>query len=363
LEDTAGGEGAEGVDAAWREESEDAAQDNAGDADMKEGDVELAGVLVEEDAAEDGAGNTESEKFAKEDDVEFAAVQTSTNRVNRRPMYLWESYRDWLKLTTVHFEAIKIITGFITVPSGARPLISPSISIRVLAPGHQGYKMLSWEDALKEYLPEPKISRAPDSATETIGCEQTLQPDVQTLIDFIKKTVNDDCAAVGVLLKEVKQSLGELDKTCVTPPSTNSMRVALRKVRGKLSGLIELGSSKPIYDDKIDFLVKSVTDLKVIYNTTAGKESIDVAIRKIESLKTRSPFTEFKGETRLSNGIFSGTIHCELCLATLVYLADRDKSGDDTQAFEGLLEKFKVKYHLIHHLHSTHVVLRGLDLP
>lgn len=205
--------------------------------------------------------------------------------------------------------------------------------------------MLGWEDALKEYLPEPINARAPDSATETPGCAQTLQPDVQTLINFLKKTINDDCAAIGLLLKDVEDSLKELVSICPSPPGSNQKhtRRFLNGALRKLSVLSLLSKNiEPISDEKIITAIDSLTLLKVQYNTTAAINSIDKAIRKIESLKIRSPFTPFKGGTKLTKGIFSGTIHCELCLAVLVYLADRDKSRDNTPAFEGLLENFKV---------------------
>ena len=329
--DIAGREGAEeGVDKAG---GEDAGQGNAGDTDTKEGDVELAGVQVGEDTAgedamEDDAGNT--------DDIEFAGVQTFTNRVNRGPMYLWESYRDWLKLTTTHFEAIKIITGFIAIPSGSRPLISPTISIRVLAFGHQGTKMLGWEDALKEYLPGPINTRATDSAREIVMLD-CAQPDVQTLIDFIKKSVNDDCTAIGVLLENVEQSLAKLKKTYKALPSSKTTRIPTFGMLKKL-----LSNNQPLNEKNINSAIESIECLKSQYNTPVAIESIDTAIQTIESLKIKSRWEQFKVGTKLSNGKFRGTVHCELCLAILVYLADRNKSGDDTHAFDALLKKFKV---------------------
>jgi hypothetical protein len=110
----------------------------------------------------DASGEKAAEGAAEEDD-ELEDLKTSANRVNRGQMPLWESYRDWLKLMSVHFEAIKNITDFITMASGQQPLISPTISIRVMTAGHQGIKMLSWEDILKDCLPGPP--QVPDRAT------------------------------------------------------------------------------------------------------------------------------------------------------------------------------------------------------
>lgn len=339
-EDTAVGEGAdsEGVDAAV---GEDAALDKAGDtdSDMNEDDVDLSGVQMEEDA-EDEMGNTEM--FAKEDsdDADFAGMQRSTNRVNRGPVLIWESYRDWLKLLTVHFEAIKIITSFIAAPypttrssltAGRSRPISPDISISVLAPGHQGYTMLGWEAALREFLPGPKKSRAPKA-------------DANTIIDFIKEKTLADSAEKENILKEVEESLRELNTgkvVCSTSPGSQPTRRISRPPYLKLLQSLRkfATDNRPINDEKIDAVIKSITLLKHQYKATAV---IDVAVGKMESLKIRSPFTPFKEGTNLSIGVFSGTIHCELCLATLVHLADRDKSADDTLAPRDFLENFKV---------------------
>ena len=88
-------------------------------------------------------------------------------------------------------------------------------------------------------------------------------------------------------------------------------------------------------------MIDSLTLLKATgkYNTS---DTLDTAIQKIASLKTKSPFTQFKDGTKLTKGIFSGTMHCELCLAVLVYLADSEKPRAEGQAIEALLKEFKV---------------------
>ena len=81
------------------------------------------------------------------------------NTSQGKPLLPWESYRDWLRLQTIYFDATEVLAQYVT-------LFAPSvdISIKILSSSPPDDKMLSWEGLLcaqRYFLDTPNFLHQP----------------------------------------------------------------------------------------------------------------------------------------------------------------------------------------------------------
>ena len=101
-----------------------------------------------------------------EGDTEFDLLKPY-NTSQGKPLLPWESYRDWLRLQTIYFDATEVLARYVTPFA-----LSVDISIKILSSSPPDDKMLSWEDLL--CMCSTLLSRRTEIPSSTSG-QRALQ--------------------------------------------------------------------------------------------------------------------------------------------------------------------------------------------
>jgi hypothetical protein len=235
-------------------------------------------------------------------DAELEAVQPSVIGEGGVRMDLWKSYVDWLKLIVVHFDAVDILLRHVTEPS----FPFKSISIKILVPPPVDNALLPWQDLFTDSNLFPTKNdqdpRSTKTNVEILGFLENatkLNP---------KESLKQARAAKTVWIDR------DTDKTI------------------KQLGLL-MGSGLPgIHEcaEKTHGRLKAKTDL-------SGNFDLEIT-RSIQSMLDNAKFfVDLLKMIEAPN--FTGTLHCEACLASLLkYLLNDDRKHED------LLKQLKVGY-------------------
>jgi hypothetical protein len=266
----------------------------------------------------------------------------------------WESYRDWLKLTTLYFDAITILRSHVKgLPLGT------DIEIKILAPSRpQGLKMLPWKKLLLHEVYFPKLSFSEDP-------KQTSAEDLITFLTsdfgaspFLASTCNEK--AVGKNTKEKGKGTPSDGKKVNIEEVVKSIRDIMVLQENSTINVDDFNKKVSLISDKMmlmsncsspgwqEYSISILDELQVLNTSGLTPQQRLVQTRKVleklETLKgSSSLYQRLKEGTALSLGVpFHGSRHCEVCIATLASLSGQPVSHWDEIA--AILPKFSVSH-------------------
>jgi hypothetical protein len=233
----------------------------------------------------------------EEPDEELKAVQPFV-LVNGIETPVWQSYLDWLRLMVAHFDATDILITYVKGPS----FIHHAISIQVLVAPPVDQRLLT----LKELLDDPTLF-------PTMTESQANIPNAE-ILEFLNN---------GFLSSSLVKGIKKRWRRSITGPTK-------KDVNEIKSALVNLKSS--CWSESATKLLKTFEN-SVIPPTLESEEFSKIS-EDIDSLWASCMFFASLDAARKK---FTGTLHCEACLASLL---------DETATFNGdILAQMKVGMH------------------
>lgn len=221
------------------------------------------------------------------EDPDLSQVGTTVGEA-REP--LWMSYKKWLALILVHFNAVETLVAYVTGPyfSGR------SISIKILVSPPVSHSIFDWETLLSNPALFP---------VQAVDLNKTNVATNEELLDFLK-----EATAAAHPAREVVMRIQGL----VNGKHPNWKKAA------ELTALLAAYKLPNFYDysNRIGHeMARGTPDFD-------SRENI---CRDLELMKARaSLFID------LDQSIFTGTVHCEVSLASLFHISQ--DSGDEHRA-------------------------------
>lgn len=247
----------------------------------------------------------------------------------------WQSYRDWLRLTILYFDAAIVLLDHVrSLPSSAS---SVDISIKILSPPlpDQHQKMLPWKKLLRNEVYFPKMPEDSQLSVEDLITFLTSDFNIIT-----ESTHNDSERQESNSTKREKDKGAWLDQPRTTSIETVYRSVENLKKKQKLANAAE-GVHTAIWTMDIEEITGQ---MKLLSNCSSpgANEYISAIFRRLDALKqcptpsrlartqeildmfdalrTHSfLYQQLKNGTPLSRGDrFFGTRHCEVCIASIL---------------------------------------------
>jgi hypothetical protein len=258
-------------------------------------------------------GNAEKDEEQGEEqderDEELEAVQPSALSMEENvpvPVPLWKSYRNWLKLMVIYFDAVHILDEYVTEPT----FDNRRISLKILVPPSTDEALLPWRELFTDskLLPtQHEANRLPTTNDEILKfLEFAASPGYSNSIKAIRTGWNQKNKEATI------QSLATLEKMF-----SKAQKYDWCDSASNLTAMINDFFAKPSSSDKLS----------------------DKIINRIESLSDTAKFFAFLRKPI----VFSGRLHCEACLASLL----RAHLGEDVtidSKHEDVLAQMKVRY-------------------
>ena len=250
----------------------------------------------------------------EEPDDDLIAVQTYVVDENGVPRPLWKSYMDWFRLILSLFESVEIICAYIT--------LKPDLPIvfRLVVPPEDpalDRQMLPW----KELLSDPDLF--PTSASDSD--EPTSETTNAEIIEFITNSINS-------LPDPVRKVQDRITATMPVP----KLRIICRRLATNILAVTpKLPTDSPVYPFKEASMailakilpnlallnpavVKKVTDHRpYLYDCSLAPKAIAGLDEINKLLRNLDDATRFFHYLKTMDNNFTGTLHCEACLASL----------------------------------------------
>jgi hypothetical protein len=245
--------------------------------------------------------NETSRETQDERDEDLEAVQPFAKSVGK-PMPLWKSYRDWLRLMIVHFDAVDILVGFATSPQ----FHYKTISLQVVVPPTVNNELLPWRDlfAKPEFFPTGN-TQDPFSNND--------------ILKFLESGVKASSPNYGKWAREARRFwvTREVDATIMNTDKLKKSALpgwpsCVEKLLANLKDWKSQEHPSEFLSREITNLIQSLCDSSTLFSSLA------------KGLK------------------FLGTLHCEACLASLLQDFLKDIAIDSK--FEDILARMKVTY-------------------
>lgn len=262
-------------------------------ADHRRANVKPSPMPEEEDMEKDGT--------MAEEELEVVQPLLSDTGL---PMPLWKTYRDWLRLMVVHFDAVNILMRFVAHKSPSQT----AISVKILVAPTVDNGLLSWSDLLND----PKLF--------PVGNTTSSGPTNQDLLDFLMTAL----AKIKTARKYASSGLAAQKYW-----NERNLKNKSKQIIQQLHSLKNLSDYVGSVDDICELVTKRNAD------EAAGKPEdsavVDDITNKIQSLcdtldkeceRVRFPFN-------LEMTKFLGTLHCEACLTSILHNDTRDNMTDD----------------------------------
>jgi hypothetical protein len=269
---------------------------------------------VEQEEAE---VENEDKEFDKElDEVideELLPILSSITDLGH-PVPLWNTYRDWMRLMVVHFDAAKILT---TYAASQNSLPNRTISFKILVTPRVDHAFLPWS----ELLTDSRLFPAADASGKYTSNEEILH--------FL------DNGLASVKAANTNEQHGQLImKLWADSESTKGRKQILKT--------LALLKDSPAYTVSVNEIVGLLERWRGDQaNSTLKKEISD----KISSLKGRltadKNSVDFPTDLELQR--FIGTLHCEKCLSSILHKGTRNTMVSDE--YKDLLKQTEVNYH------------------
>ena len=141
-------------------------------------------------------GKAQGEEQDEEQDEELEAVQTSAVSMEHNvpvPVPLWKSYRNWLKLMVIYFDAVSTLFQYITGPT----FNNQRISLKILVAPPTDKALLPW----RELFNDPKLF-----PTETEADPFSTNADILNFLNDAALS-NKECVRFLKALKEFSGTL------------------------------------------------------------------------------------------------------------------------------------------------------------
>ena len=250
----------------------------------------------------------------------------------------WESYRDWLKLTTLYFDAITILRSYVKdLPPGS------DIDIKVLAPSRpQDLMMLPWKELLRHKVYFPKLSKSEDPSTQ-ISAEDLITF-LTSSSPFLEGTCNAKEVGNSIMKKGGKGKGNPLDGIEEVVNSLAIRNIIVLQEEKSTDNVDNFNKEVKSISEKMmclsncsspgwhEYAISILDDIQVL-NTPGLIPQYHLGqtrkvFEKLETLKGSSVlYQRLKEGTALSNGgPFSGSRHCEVCMASLASLSGQHAS-------------------------------------
>lgn len=310
-----------------------------------------------------------------EEETEFDVLKPYS-MYQGQPLLPWQSYKDWLRLTVLYFDATTILCDHV------RSLASLSridISIKILSPRLPDYdqKMLPWKVLLRHklYFPELPNNREQPSAEALISF-LTSDFDMGAVMEG---TRNRDEREEGNSIKGKKGKGNWFERQNLKGVSIEEVvkSVMSLKERQELAIAAEAVSIDG-WTKAVDSVIDQMTLLKNC-SSPGGDEYTIAIFDRLEALKnhgltpqnrlTRTQeildmFETLRGHsllykmlkegTPLSRGDrFLGTRHCEVCIASLL-----GEPGPHNNEFEEIRRDFRVSHNIFMLYSNVHQILQ-----
>jgi hypothetical protein len=250
-----------------------------------------------------------------EDDVvneELLPVLSSITDTGQ-PIPLWKTYRDWMQLMVVYFDAAKILTTYAT--SQSHPF--KAVSFKILATPPVDDRFLPYHELLNDSLLFPVA----DASGKPVKNEEILKflDNGFNSLEAAKKNDKLGGDIMQLWEKRAKKEFKQISKNLRTLKDSTESLVYAQKV----DEILELLSSWNVNQDN-DTLKKNITDKICSLNGELAAE------------KNSHPFFFLQLKQ------FKGTCHCECCLASILHEGTR--STMVANEYKDLLEETKVGY-------------------
>jgi hypothetical protein len=225
------------------------------------------------------------------------------------PVPLWKSYRNWLKLMVVHFDAADTLVRYITGPT----FNNRTISLKILVAPSTDTASLPW----RELFTDSKLFPTEDEADP-----------LSTTNDEMLKILND---AASANMTECLQCINAV-RSCWNQNNKAATIKNLAKLDKTLSRKETFG-----WHQSASKLLAMINN----YYSKSSNESWDKITNEIESLLHSARFF-----VRLSKWDgFRGALHCEACLTSLLpFHLGKDVTIDSKHEHEHVLAQMKVRY-------------------
>ena len=273
--------------------------------------------------ADVGAKAEMSGMETRERDVELEGLQPTVIQFDGAPMPLWRSYRDWLRLMVVHFDAVEILVAYITGPH----FNHGPISIKILVSPPVGEAMLPWQTLFKnsDLFPDHIVSSAPDALDALDNASLPTNAGIlKFLQDAVSSNPEDALDAAKMAAKAVR----------FKPNSTHPAFVqAIKKVE-------LLGNSKlPGWRESAAKIILKIENLEATAPASSDRVALvrDITCAVQSLVDSANFYADLKGLQ-----IFKGTLHCEACLASLLALLFNNIKNDSK--YEDILKELQVGY-------------------
>lgn len=294
--------------------------------------------LLDVDSDDGKSSMATTDEDAEDDEDADDPVLKPYSIYQGQPTLPWQSYRDWLRLTTMYFDAIAILNKHVRSFSSSTDL---NFNIKILAPSLPDQKMLPWKELLRHKVYFPELPNDPDQpSSEELITFLTSDFDTGQITEATRnekvertKGKKDKCTRVGVgvdlVVKSVRDFINQLESVIAANGIDLGDTKAIDSIIGQLKSLNNCAS--PGCGEFTTTIFEQLQALKCHCPTpqlrlTRSKKILDM----LETLRGHSSlYQKLKEGTPLSRGdTFSGTRHCEAWIASLNNLFGRPELHD-----------------------------------
>jgi hypothetical protein len=261
-------------------------------------------------------------EMGKECDVELKGIQPAVMQHDSMLMSLWKSYKDWLRLMVVHFDAVDILNSYITGPH----FNHDTISIKILMPPPVGGAMLPWQVLLKDSNHFP--TKCVLSAHSALDMLDVSPPTNDDILKFLETAISSDPQHARNSTKTIVKAIAKLK------PDNNqaTYEQAINKVellgKSRLPGWQEHTAKIILNLKTMKTTVSSLKYVALVHNITCAFLRLQDNAKFFLNLRDME--------------IFMGMLHCKACLTSLLALFDRVD-----RKYEDILEELKVCYAVV----------------
>lgn len=269
--------------------------------------------------------NNEQDGACNELDEELAAVQPYVTTDKGAMIPLWRSYRDWLRLIVVHFDAAHLLGRYFAEP----PLQSQTISFKILVAPYVDKILLPWNTLLTS----PHFPTGDQDATN------------EEIVQFLTDSISANPTKALGSAKGLSTVWEKLNKEKVDKEKWNKQ---LERVKQEVKNLRK--SKLPGWSDHADDLGNWLENLQSSDDSKLESKMTE----KINLLIYSARFFQNFAKATNPDG-FKGTLHCEACLASL--LPGQNKPQDFNAQLQRVSEEMTVSCSLFLFILISYVFL------
>lgn len=249
----------------------------------------------------------EVDEMEEEDDVELSGVQPGATPKGSTPQPLWKSYKDWLRLILVHFDAVEILVAYVT----GEHFHHNAIVFKILVSPPVDDAMLPWQTLFEDPTLFPAYTASLDHKASSILPQTNDQ-----ILAFLNDAISSDPEHALVSTQQVMKTVTKFQLGNATH-RTNINQV--------IKNVEKLGQFKlPGWDEYTRRMLSHLEHLKNCSDSNEYQDLIRQITHALHSLQDIARFFIYLSKKQH----FTGSLHCEACLATLLEFLPRDVMFD-----------------------------------